>query len=468
MVHLCNSLHGWIRFDQNTDTRLLSWFWSKPEYQMRITLIISAIAWLSQSLCAQSKLTEHTLRLDSAEHVAAATIDDFAWLAGRWEGTGFGGIVEEVWSPPLGGDMVGTFRMIKDGASAFYEMLLLTPDSNTITYKLKHFGPDFTGWEEKDGFITFRLVKATPDALYFHGLTLKREGDRCKHYIAMKQQDGSHREALLEYQRRDQPGDSSAKEFLASVPEISQVPLLILGSYHMSNPGADMFNLKADDVSTDTRQQEINAITNRLALWNPTKIAIESPFGDSATVAQYKAYLRGAHELRNSEEEQIGFRLAKQLGHETIYPIDVKMGLNNDALEEVIASDPAKYGPYMQELQEIGKAAITQIGQWLSTGTIGSVLYQMNSKEMNDLSHAIYFRNFLPLVRGDDYAGADLVSTWYQRNLRIISNLHPISDSPDDRILIISGQGHAPLFHRFAEDSPYFRVDNVRTYLKGL
>jgi hypothetical protein len=92
----------------------------------------------------------------------------------------------------------------------------------------------------------------------------------------------------------------------------------------------------------------------------------------------------------------------------------------------------------------------------------------MNSRELNDLSHAIYFQAFLPIVRGDDYAGADLVSTWYQRNLRIFSNLHQISDNPDDRILIIYGQGHMPLFQRFAEDSPHFRLDDVQEYLKGL
>jgi hypothetical protein len=284
----------------------------------------------------------------------------------------------------------------------------------------------------------------------------------------MSQKDGTHQEVVLEYARRDQPRDTSAGAFLAALPEESPVSLMILGSYHMSNPGADMFNLEADDVRSETRQKEIEAVTDRLAEWGPTKIAIESRFGDSATIAQYKAYLRGDHVLRNSEEEQIGFRLAKQLGHETLYPIDVKMGLDNARLDGIIGSDPAKFGPYMQELQTIGEAAISQMGEWLKTGTIGSMLYHMNSKELNDLSHAIYFQAFLPIVRGDDYAGADLVSTWYQRNLRIFSNLHQISDNPDDRILIIYGQGHMPLFQRFAEDSPHFRLDDVQEYLKGL
>jgi hypothetical protein len=72
----------------------------------------------------------------------------------------------------------------------------------------------------------------------------------------------------------------------------------MLGSYHMSNPGADMFNLKADDVLAPKRQAEIQALVDRLAKWAPTKIAIEAPFGDSLTKARYHAYLRGEHELR--------------------------------------------------------------------------------------------------------------------------------------------------------------------------
>jgi hypothetical protein len=376
--------------------------------------------------------------------------------------------VEETWNPQMGSTMVGTFRLVTEKGPEFYELLLLSPEANSISYKVRHFNTDFTGWEEKDDFHTFLPVKITHDAIYFHGLTLQRDGDKCIHYLATRQSDGSHREVRLEYIRRENPVTPDARAFDSIAPAPDVVPLLLLGSYHMGNPGADMFNMKADDVTAPERQKEIQTLVDRLALWRPTKVAIEAPFGDSATIVRYQAYLRGDHALRKSEEEQIGFRLAKQLGHETIYPIDVQMGMDSKPLEPVIASDPAKFGPLMQELQVIGQAAVAQMGTWLQEGTIGSMLYKMNDPDLLDLSHAFYYRVFAPIISGSDYAGADLISGWYQRNLRIFTNLHQISDSPEDRIFVIYGQGHIPLLQQFADDSPYFRVDDVRTYLRGL
>jgi hypothetical protein len=364
--------------------------------------------------------------------------------------------------------MVGTFRLVTEAGPGFYEMLLLAPVNNSISYKVKHFHPDFKGWEEKEDYVSFPLVKITHDAIYFHGLTLKREGNKCTHYLAMGQSDGTHKEVILEYIRRDAPLPAEVREFESIAPAPAEIPVLLLGTYHMSNPGADMFNLKADDVTTPKRQAEIQAVVDRLALWRPTKIAIEDPFGDTNVVQRYKAYLRGDHTLRKSEEEQIGFRLAKQLGHETIYPIDVRMGMDSDALEPLVASDPGRYGPYMQELQVIGPAAIAQMDKWLQEGTIGSMLYKMNSPELTKLAHAFYFRVFAPIVKGSNYAGVDLISGWYHRNLRIFANLHQISDRPDDRIFVIYGQGHIPLLQQFADDSPYFRTDDVQGYLRGL
>ena len=34
---------------------------------------------------------------------AKATLDDFTWIVGHWQGTGLGGESEEMWMPPAGG-----------------------------------------------------------------------------------------------------------------------------------------------------------------------------------------------------------------------------------------------------------------------------------------------------------------------------------------------------------------------------
>ena len=258
----------------------------------------------------------------------------------------------------------------------------------------------------------------------------------------------------------------AASAFDSLLPKINPVPVVYLGSYHMSNPGADQFNLEADDVTVPKRQEEIKEVVRMLARFKPTKVAIEAPRGDSLVQARYQAFLNGELEPRRAEEEQIGFRLAKMMGHDAIYPIDVKLNLDDSEVGKLIQSDPATYGPYLSTLQAAGKGAINIMGEWLSKGTIRDMLYNMNNPAIENIAHEIYFRSFVPIVQDDNYAGADMVNTWYQRNLRIFSNLHQISDSPDDRILVVYGQGHVPLLKQFTRDSPYFEVVEVRPFLE--
>ncbi|MEM7102851.1 MAG: DUF5694 domain-containing protein [Bacteroidota bacterium] len=256
------------------------------------------------------------------------------------------------------------------------------------------------------------------------------------------------------------------KEFDAYLPEVTPVKIAYLGSYHMSNPGADQFNLESDDVLAPKRQVEIQEVVDLLKAFNPTKIALESPFKDSLTLARYKGYVKGEIELRRSEEEQIGFRLAKMLGHETVYPIDFKMNLNSSGLEGVIEQDPQKFGPLMGQLETAGNGAMTIMDKWLKNGTIREMLYNMNDPAMEDVALSMYFQFFVPIVKDDNYVGADMVNTWYHRNIRIFSNLHKISDSTEDRILVVYGQGHIPILKHFTEMSPYFEMVDVRQFLE--
>lgn len=43
---------------------------------------------------------------------------------------------------------------------------------------------------------------------------------------------------------------------------------------------------------------------------------------DDRTAKRHVEYLAGKHELTSNETEQIGFRLAKELGHKTVYAVD--------------------------------------------------------------------------------------------------------------------------------------------------
>lgn len=138
-------------------------------------------AWIAAlTLLAASPLAAQETRVAEAGAAPApATIADAAWLTGAWSGEGIDGAqAHESWLGPSGNTMVGVFvQETAAGGIMFSEHMYLTEQDGSLVVKLKHFNPDLTGWEDKDGMETFRLIAAEPCALYFHALTYRCDGD---------------------------------------------------------------------------------------------------------------------------------------------------------------------------------------------------------------------------------------------------------------------------------------------------
>lgn len=127
----------------------------------------------------------------------AQTIEDAAWLVGGWAGDGLGGELEEVWSPPVGGQMVGHFRLVRDGAPVFYEIMLIDVVEGGVRMRVKHFNPDFVGWEERDRWVTFEPLSASENELVFSGLSIRRESpDEITMRLDIRYADGTREEVL--------------------------------------------------------------------------------------------------------------------------------------------------------------------------------------------------------------------------------------------------------------------------------
>ncbi|MEM9408768.1 MAG: DUF6265 family protein [Acidobacteriota bacterium] len=170
-------------------------------------LFALAFSPLSADDSGSTKVTENTLRLAEGQRSPAADLEDFAWLAGLWSGEGLGGKVEESWTPPSAGSIVGTFKLIdvEDGKETpnFYEFMSIFEAETGLVLRLKHFHPDVTGWEEKNDFVTFPFVKAEGRRIYFGGLTYEHTEDDALHiYLAMRTNDGM-REVEFHLERMD-------------------------------------------------------------------------------------------------------------------------------------------------------------------------------------------------------------------------------------------------------------------------
>jgi hypothetical protein len=153
-------------------------------------------------------LGNHTLPQqdpDTGPVPAQTKIEDFAWLAGQWRGEGFGGTCEEIWSHPLAGTMVGTFRLVQGDEVVFYEIMVIGADDDGFSLKVKHFSKEFVSWEEKEGAVRFPFESMSKDGARFRGLTFTRDGDDLEIKVRMGSQDGSTRWEPIQLKRFPRP-----------------------------------------------------------------------------------------------------------------------------------------------------------------------------------------------------------------------------------------------------------------------
>lgn len=250
----------------------------------------------------------------------------------------------------------------------------------------------------------------------------------------------------------------------ASTSSKSQV--MILGTYHMNNPGMDVYNLESDDVLAEKRQKEIKALADILAKFKPTKIAIERRWQtkyDTLTQQRYLNYKNGSHELSRGEDQQIGFRLAKQLGHDRIYCIDAPGQFEFNTMVEY--ANKNGQGAFFEEANKMMTKYMEEQNVFLKENTVSDILKAYNEPKKLKADNGMY-ASFLQIGKNKDYPGADLVSDWYERNLRIFSNLTRITQENDDRVLVIFGAGHAPILREMVDYYPDYELVEVGDYLK--
>jgi Domain of unknown function (DUF6265) len=95
-----------------------------------------------------------------------ATLADFAWLEGRWQGAWGPRVVEQMWMPPRAGQMLGLFRVVGNNRTLVIELFSLRETPDGIEFLLRHFTPSLIPWEES-GAATLKLTSFDPSTAVF-------------------------------------------------------------------------------------------------------------------------------------------------------------------------------------------------------------------------------------------------------------------------------------------------------------
>ena len=237
-------------------------------------------------------------------------------------------------------------------------------------------------------------------------------------------------------------------EFPRLYPEGTPRPsVMVLGTPHLANNGRDMNNAQFDDILSPKRQGELEELVGRLARFAPTRIAVEVPVERQGWVdSLYAAYLRGEVTENRNEIVQIGFRLAKRLGHTKVYAVDWKHDMNIGAVMQWAATHCQ--GAKAQQMGSWGRELMARMNPAIAKMTLTEILEAAYHPENVALGHQAYL---LEARVGADssYPGWDDVAGWYGRNLRIFANIARVAERPEEKILVLFGAGHAPLLDHY-------------------
>jgi hypothetical protein len=241
------------------------------------------------------------------------------------------------------------------------------------------------------------------------------------------------------------------------------VRVMILGTFHMDNPGRDLHNMKVDDVLTEKRQKELADVSDHLLKFKPTAVMLEAQRRDpgAATLPRYREYLAGSMEPSRNEVVQVGYRLAKAAGLKETYGIDV--------------DGDFPYEPVQKFADAHGKSAILKnegdkIDGWLkeasdvlAKSTIGATLRYFNEPARIALDNSFY-QSMLQIGNGDEQPGAALVAAWNKRNLEICARMIQLTHA-GDRVVVLYGGGHAFLLRQCVAQTPGFELIEANAYL---
>jgi hypothetical protein len=163
-------------------------------------LILIATLFLVISAFGQNKFP-NTLFYNDSDGSPYADLSAVEWVQGHWRGEAFGGVTEEIWTPALGGSMMCAFKLVVNEQVKFYELVTLAEENGTLILRLKHFHGNLKGWEEKDETVDFKLVKVTPNKVYFDGFTFERlPNDELNIYVVIENGNEKN-EMKFHYQR---------------------------------------------------------------------------------------------------------------------------------------------------------------------------------------------------------------------------------------------------------------------------
>lgn len=269
---------------------------------------------------------------------------------------------------------------------------------------------------------------------------------------------------------------------LVLAQENEEIKISLLGTFHFNqfhdgdSPNNNFFGAK--------KQKEMAIVLERLKGFNPDQIYIErEPQYQTQIDSLYSLYKDDKLKLEQLESGagevyQLAFPLAKSLDLEAPKCVNHYESTSQNLL--ISGKNIEKYQSALKEFQNLGRSVVGKLLQ--GEASLLETLLKMNLLENISLSHDLLF-NIPAYVQDGEfssydkidtasidkrYIGAEFISLFYERNLKIFSNiLNTQLKHKDQRILFITGQVHVGVLQELLRKNDRFKVIESADLLKN-
>lgn len=115
-------------------------------------------------------------------------IAELAWMGGAWSLSSGGRVVEEMWTGPAGGTMIGAGRTVRGEATTFFEFLRIVERDGTLVYVAMPRGGTATEFAMSSAGET-SVTFSNPNHDFPQHITYRREGAKLCARVEGKGQD---------------------------------------------------------------------------------------------------------------------------------------------------------------------------------------------------------------------------------------------------------------------------------------
>ena len=236
----------------------------------------------------------------------------------------------------------------------------------------------------------------------------------------------------------------------------ARASVLLLGTFEFRNAV----------VAAKTSHAELKEVVEKLLEFKPTQVAVGVLLADQVELDErYAAFLSGDYEPGANMIDQLALPIAEAMGHSRVWGIDA-------AAQETRPTDLRAYAIEHNQTDRLDSDVVSRYDRWFererkyqTTESIEDSLVWLNEPRRLANAHGRNLVGEFDLGESEEYPGADALTGWHNRHLRMFANLQRITMRDGERILIVIDAAHVSLLRHSVEASPRFELIEVNEFL---